>query len=255
MEKEPFRWCNYEWSCKMEGGRIIHPEYPHTWYSDSDDVITRLRNGEMHLSYRNNPKEVKHWDGKVYHPTVERAIIRTKQHFDYGIFSIEAMMPKGLNICSAFWLSGFGNWPPEIDIFESWSDDCNYFHKWNNHFPWFGSSWRTTYNVHYNDKKLIHRHLGSKNISTCKQKLDPTENWIKYECVWEPDKITFKANDVITKVVSKKYANWLTTNLKNPEKGHLMDVIIDINIDDPQIKPNKLEQPLKVRNFKYEPLD
>ena len=34
-----------------------------------------------------------------------------------------------------------------------------------------------------------------------------------------------------------------------------MDFIIDINVDDPKIRPNKLETPLKVRNFKYIPLN
>ena len=179
-------WCGYNWDCRMDGGRIIHPSYPHAWYSDSEDVIQINENGEMALSYRYNPREIKHWDGKIYHPTIERALIRTKEHFDYGTFSIEAKMPRGLNICAAFWTSGFGNWPPEIDIFESWSQNNNYSHKTTNHFPWIIPSWRTTYNVHYNNKNMVHEHLGSKNITKCDQHLDPIENWIKYECIWEP---------------------------------------------------------------------
>ena len=250
-----FRWCNYDWSCKMEGGRIIHASYPYTWYSNSNDVITRLRNGEMHLSYRNNPQEITYWDGTKFYPTIERALIRTKQHFDYGSFSIEAMMPKGINVQCAFWLSGFGNWPPEIDICEAWSDNCNYLHRFTNHFPWFGKSWRTTYNVHYNNKKLKHKHLGSKNVRCKQQPLDPTENWIKYECEWLPDEIVFRANDTTTKVIKSKYANMLVENLRKKENGHLMDVILDINIDDPKYTPNRLDSPFKVRNFKYEPYD
>lgn len=248
------KWCGYEWSCKMDGGRIIHPQYPHAWYSDSEDVVKINKNGDMSLYYRENPKEIKHWDGNIYHPTIERALIRTTTSFDYGTFSIEAKMPKGLNVSCAFWLSGDGNWPPEIDIVESWSEDNNYSWRTTNHFPWILPSWRTTYNVHYNNNKLVHEHLGSKNVMKCDQPLDPTENWIKYECVWEPNKITFKANGVVTKTVSKKYAQMLVNNLKNPEKGHLMDVIIDINIDDPKIIPNRLDTPFKVRNFEYKPL-
>ena len=88
----------------------------------------------------------------------------------------------------------------------------------------------------------------------CDQPLDPTENWIKYECVWEPDKITFKANGVVTKTVSKKYAQMLVNNLENPKNGHLMDVIIDINIDDPKMVKSNLETQFKVKNFEYKPL-
>lgn len=248
------KWCGYDWSCKMEGGRIIHPAYPHAWYSDSDNVITILRNGEMHLRYAKNTKEIKHWDGKTYYPTIERAIVRTQQHFDYGHFEIEAKMAKGLNICCAFWLSGFGNWPPEIDIVEAWSEDNNYSWKTTNYFPWFTKSWRTTYNVHYNDKKIRHKHLGSKNIKKCDQPLDPIENWIKYEVDWLPSQIIFRANGVVTKIVRKKYAEMLTRNLNDPKRGHLMDAIIDINIDDPEKTKSFLDEPFKVRNFKYVPM-
>jgi len=247
-------WCGYDWSCEMEGGRIIHPSYPHAWYSDSPEVIQINDDGEMSLSYRENPKVIKHWDGRVFNPTIERALIRTTTPFDYGTFSIEAKCPKGLNISCAFWLSGDGNWPPEIDILEAWSENNNYAHSLTNHFPWLCKSWRTTYNVHYNDKNIKHQHLGSKNVTKCDQPLDPIENWIKYECVWEPDKITFKANGNVTKTVSKKYAHMLTQNLNNPKKGYLMDVILDINIDDPAIIKSNLEIPFKVRNFEYKPL-
>lgn len=247
-------WCGYEWSNEMEGGRIIHPQYPHAWYSCDENVLTMMRNGELHLYYKENPREIKHWDGKIYKPTMERALIRTTTPFDYGTFSIEAKMPKGLNVSCAFWLSGHGNWPPEIDIVESWSEDNNYSWRTTNHFPWILPSWRTTYNVHYRNNKMNHDHLGSKNVMKCDQPLDPIENWIKYECVWEPDKITFKANGVVTKTVSKKYAQMLVNNLKDPEKGYLMDAIIDINVDDPKIIKSNLEEPFKVRNFKYEPL-
>lgn len=254
-ENTSFKWCGYNWSCQMDGGRIIHTKYPHAYYSDSENVLVRMRNGELHLYYAENPKEIKHWDGKIYNPTIERALIRTREHFDYGHFEIEAMIPKGLNVGCAFWLSGHGNWPPEIDILEVLTTGGSYLQKFTNHFPWIGKSWRTTYNVHYNNDKLLHQHLGSKNVRVKDQPLDPTENWIKYEVDWMPDKIVFKANGKVTKTVCKKYAQMLVNNLGKPEKGHLMDVIIDINVDDPEILKNKLETPFKVRNFKYIPLD
>lgn len=247
-------WCGYDWDCKMEGGRIIHPSYPYAYYSDSKDVLKIDKNGEMSLYYRENPKEIKYWDGTTYYPTIERALIRTLKPFDYGTFSIEAVMPKGINLTCAFWLSGDGNWPPEIDICEAWSDDNNYYHTFTNKFPWLNPSWDTTTNVHYNNDKLEHKHLGSKSISIFDQKLDPSENWIKYECEWKPDKITFKANGKTVQTVSKKYAKMLTENLKNPEKGYLMDVIIDINLEDPSKYPTALYEPFKVRNFKYKQL-
>jgi hypothetical protein len=101
---------------------------------------------------------------------------------------------------------------------------------------------------------MVHKHLGSGNITKCDQPIDPTENWIKYECIWEPDKITFKANGVVTKTVSKKYAKMMVNNLDDPENGHLMDAIVEINVGDPKIIQNSLDTPFKVRNFNYKPL-
>lgn len=249
-----FNWCGYEWSEKMEGGRIIHPNHPYAYYSDDESVLVRMRNGELHLYYRENPKEIT-WNGKTYNPTYETALIRTTTPFDYGTFSIEAIMPKGFNLWCAFWLSGDGNWPPEIDICEAWSENNDYFHFLTSKFPWINPSWKTTTNVHYNDKNLNHKQLGPYSVSICDQGLEPDENWIKYECIWEPEKITFKANDVVTKTVGKKYSQMLVNNLKKPEKGHLMDVVIDITIEDPEKYKNEIITPFKVRNFKYTPLN
>lgn len=251
MENNTFDWCGYAWTCGMEGGRIIHPDYPYAWYSNSENVITRMRNGELHLYYKTNPKDVKYWDGTIYHPTIERALIRTTNHFDYGRFSIEVMIPKGLNVGCACWLSGAGNWPPEIDILEVFPAGGDYLQNFTDHFPWIGKSWRTTYCVHYNNNRMVHKNLGSKNVRKYDQPLDPSENWIKYECDWLPDKIVFKANGVVIKRVSRRYAHMLTHNLANPRNGYLMDFIIDINVDDPEIRPNRLDTPLKVRNFRY----
>jgi len=206
------------------------------------------------MIYKVNPRDVKYWDGKIYHPVLERGLLRTDEAFDYGTFSVEAIMPKGLNTGASFWLSGNGNWPPEIDICEAWSKDDNYYQFFTTEFPWINPSWQTTTNVHYNDNDLIHRNIKSKNIPKCKQKLDPTENWIKYECIWEPEKITFKANGKTTRTVSKKISKMLTENLKTPSHGHMMDAIIDIYVADPHDVPNELYTPFRVRNFEYKPL-
>ena len=255
MKINKFRWCNYEWEDCMEGGRKIHSNAPYTWYSSDENVLSRRRNGELHFYYRENPKEVTYWDGNIYKPSIERALIRTTTPFDYGTFSIEAMMPTGLNVSCAFWLSGDGNWPPEIDILEAWAESNNYSHQLSNCFPWLCPSWRTTWNVHYNNNKMKHDHFGSKNIFKHDQPLNPTTNWIKYECEWLPNKITFKANGKTTKTIGKKHSQMLVNNLKDSKKGYLMDVIIEINVENPKLMPNRLDTPLKVRNFMYEPMD
>ena len=249
-----FNWCNHSWKCEMEGGRIIHKEYPYYWYSNSENVAVRMENGEIHLYCKLNPKEVK-WEGKVYHPQYEAATIRSIKAFDFGTFSCEMKMPRGKNLSASFWLSGAGNWPPEIDIEEGWTEEKkNWFRLTEPYFPWIKPSWRTTTNVHYRDDQLNKTHVGSRNIPVCKQSLSPDENFIKYECEWLPNKITFKANGVVVRTIKGDVCEKLIKNIKDPEKGYKMNVIFNVWCEDPEKYDIQQYTPLIIRNFKYTPI-
>lgn len=247
-----FKWCSYNWKSAMDGGRIIHPSYPWYWYSSgtirvcSDDVL------ELSVTY--NPKEVKHWDGKIYNPTYEVATMRTQESFSFGTFSAEIMMPTGLNLSSSFWLSGNGNWPPEIDIEEGWTEEKkSWFRLSEAYFPWIKPAWRTTTNVHYRNPDMTKTHIGSRNISIFKQPSDPSNNFIEYKCDWRPDEIVFYANGKQVRKVSGDVCKYLTTNLSNPDKGYEMNVIFNVWCEDPSKNKIALYSPMKIRNFKYEP--
>lgn len=249
-----FNWCNHSWKCEMEGGRIIHKEYPYYWYSNSESVVVRMRNGEIHLYCKLNPKEVK-WEGKVYYPHYEVATIRSIKAFDFGTFSCEMKMPKGKNLSASFWLSGAGNWPPEIDIEEGWTEEKDdWFRFIDQGFPWIKPSWRTTTNVVYRDEQMNQTHIGSRNIPVCKQPLFPDENFIKYECEWLPNKITFKANGKVVRTVTGHVCKNLIENIKDPEKGYKMNVIFNVWCEDPKDHDIQQYTPLIIRNFKYEPM-
>lgn len=250
-----FKWCNYNWKGEMDGGRIIHPEYPWYWYSNSENVVVRMRNGEIHFYCKRNPKEVKHWDGKVYHPTYEVPTMRSVQSFSHGIFSCEMLMPEGKNISASFWLSGEGNWPPEIDIEEGWTEEENSWYRTRvKYFPWFQKSWRTTTNVHYRTKSLVKSHTGSRNISIKLQPLEPNYNFVEYKCIWTSDSIKFYANGVEVRRVSKSIVKKMEGNLTNKDKGFKMNVIFNVWIENPDEHTIEMEQPMKIRNFKYVPL-
>lgn len=250
---DTFNWCGLNWRSEMEGGRIIHPSYPWYWYSNN--VITSGGNGTLELTLRENPKDVKHWDGNIYHPQYEVATMRSIESFDYGTFSCEMMMPIGRNFSASFWLSGDGNWPPEIDIEEGWTDNKDsWFRLTQPYFPWIRPGWRTTTNVHYRNEDLSKTHIGSRNISIFKQSKDPSENFIEYKCTWEPDRITFYADGKKVRTVGKDVANKMVTNLKNPEKGYKMNVIFDVWCEDPSKCKIEMLKPMVIRNFKYEPL-
>jgi beta-glucanase (GH16 family) len=251
MADNIFDWCGYKWRGDMNG-RQIHPDFPWYWYSLN--AINVCENGVLEFTIKKNPKEIKHWDGKIYNPEYEVATMRSVEDFGYGTFSAEIMLPSGVNLWPSFWLSGSGNWPPEIDILEAWSGDDKYFKWFIAQPPYLSPGWRTTTNVHYNNKNLEHKSVGSRNISWFKQSKNPSTNFIEYKCVWLPNEIIFYVGGREVRKVSGQACIDLVKNLKDPEKGYKMNAIFDIWFEDP--KKNKtplLKSPMRIRNFKYEP--
>lgn len=248
-----FSWCGYDWRPAMEGGRLIHPSQPWYWYSS--DVIDEDGNGTLSLSIRRNPKEIRYWDGKVYNPTMEAAMMRSVQSFSYGRFSCEMLMPEGTNLWPSFWLSGSGNWPPEIDIEEGWTDHSGkWFTFFTGTFPFINPSWKTTTNVHYLNDGMEHEHLGSRNVSIFRQPSNPVRNFVEYACEWLPDGITIFADGIPVRQVGKDVAKMMTENLTNPERGFEMNAIINVLCENPDHNEVTINTPMKVRNFKYQPM-
>lgn len=251
-----FKWCGYNWKCEMDGNRIIHPDYPWYWYSlDMIKPAFPSENDELSLYIMKNPKDVKYWDGKTYHPIYEVATMRSLEDFSYGTFSCEIKVPKGRNLSASFWLTGSGNWPPEIDIMEGFLDNSgNWFKCFEQYFPWIKLGWRTTTNMHYRDDQMNKTHIGSRNIPYLKQPFEPDDWFIEYKCVWKPDSITFYANDKVVRKVTGKECQQLTQNIKNPEKGFKVNVVFNVWVENPDEYKIEMNQPMYIRNFKYIPL-
>ncbi len=245
-------WCGYEWESKMDGGRRIHPGQPWMWYCDNCATV----DGEnvLHLTIKRDSTLIKYWDGTIYNPTIATGTVRTKIPFSYGTFSAEVKMPKGYNLWPSFWLTGDKNWPPEIDIVEAWSGNNDYF-KWSiAQPPYICPSWRTTTNVHYNERKdggLVKDAIGSRNIPWLKQTKNPTDNFVEYKCEWFPDSIKFYANGKLVRKVGKDVAHKLVENLKDGKFE--MDVIFNLWCENPDEYTVSIETDMLAKNFKYVP--
>lgn len=250
-DNKTFNWCGYEWECAMEGGRIISPNLP--WYWMDKKQVYVNKNNEILLCLREKMNKVKHWDGKTYYPEIAGGTMRSVNSFDFGTFSMDIKAPQGYNLWPSFWLSGDENWPPEIDIFESWSYDNNYFVWTQSHFPWLNPGWKTTNNIHYNNDNIEHTHIGSNNISVFKQWKNPTETFVNYKVDWFPNEIIFYVNDKVVRKVKNNICKQLVKNLNHPEKSYKMDVIINVWCEDPQEFEVHLDTPMIIKNFKYIP--
>jgi len=186
---QKFNWCNVNWVCEMEGGRIIHPNYPYFYYDQS--MIEVHEDNSLSLGIHNKFKQVKYWDGTIYNPSIGCGLIRSVTDFTYGTFTAEIQLPQGKNLWPAFWLCGVGKWPDhgEIDICEAY---CN---KRGSYFKPILPRWNTTCNVHYLD--TIHKQCGAKGVSIFKQPKNPSTHFIKYQCEYRPNKITILVNDKV----------------------------------------------------------
>lgn len=245
------KWCGYNWDCKMDGYRTIHPKQPWQWYSlDAIDS----KDDTLSLNVLKVPNTITH-DGIIYYPIYEVATMRSLEDFLYGTFSCEMKMPKGRNLSASFWLTGSGNWPPEIDIMEGFlGNNRKWFHCFQKYFPWIKLGWSTTNNVVYRDERMEKTHIGSRNIPYLKQPFKPDDWFIEYKCKWEPNKITFYANNKIVREVTGFECQQLTKNIENPEKEFKMNVIFNVWVENPNEHIIEVKQPMKIRNFRYEKL-
>ena len=242
-------WCGYNWECCMEGGRIIHSELP--WYWMDKNQVLKDDNNSIYLYLSEQHKDVKYWDGNIYKPTQACGLIRSTQSFSYGTFSLDIKAPKGYNLWPSFWLTGDTNWPPEIDIFEAWSYENNYFVLTQSHFPWLNPGWKTTTNIHYRNDNMEPTHIGSGNISIFKQWHNPTEVFVNYKVDWFPNEIIFYVNDKVVRRVKKDICRQLVENINAKDKGFEMDVVINVFCEDPEKFDVHLDGPMVIKNFKY----
>lgn len=112
-------------------------------------------------------------------------LINTKVGWQYGWFESWIQIPRGQHFWPAFWLTGLNHWPPEIDIFEGYSDvgpnyeDFTLFGKWRKK-----KFQKIQPNLHYGSvEKETYKSWGAYNIPVA----DATERFVQWVCHWEKD--------------------------------------------------------------------
>lgn len=240
-------WCNYEWECCMEGGRIMDTSNP--WYWIDEDMVS-IEDDVLTLKLMYKPKKIIYNDIQRF-PIMACGTIRSVQDFGYGTFSADIKLPKGYGLWSSFWLSGEHNWPPEIDICESYSDN-SYFNLFTNYFPYLNPSWKTTNNIHYLNEG--HKVSGSKNVSIFKQFKNPSDIFVNYKVEWFPTMIRFYINNKLVRIVDNNIPRDLVNNLNYPDKGYNVDVIFNTWCKNPDYNVVCMTTPMQIKNFIYKPL-
>lgn len=224
---------NTQWTNAMEGGRLIDTDTP--FYHFGSPAVWPDHDGSTTLHIVTDPMYVHHWDGKTYPTLYAVGLLRSVETFGYGTYAAEIKLPKGRNLWPSFWLCGDGHWPEsgEIDVCEAETNARGSYFR-------LPLGWKTTNNVHY--LRGEHRQAGMRNVPIIRQPHNPSERFVRYECEWRPNKVTFKVDGKTVRTVTEGVTTFA---------GSKMNAIFGIK---PACEDFTIEQPMIVRDFKYQEL-
>lgn len=237
-------WQGYEWLPNERWGQI-HPDKTECWY-DSSKV--KIEDGVLKLVVGYNPKEftITTIDPDGYDTVISPygvGLISCTEEFGYGTFEIVAKLPKGQPYAwPAFWMWAFDSWPPEIDVFEAYSNKRGSYFNWSGFL--IGKFWRCATNIHLGEAPRNYM-LGAKNHFFGFK--NPTKHFIKYSVVWEEDKIDIYYNDrCVRRIRDMKTLSQFT--------GKKMNVIINNGVQKEITNLDRIDDYwMEVKSFKFKP--
>lgn len=229
-------WEGYTWRTQERWGQV-HPDDQRQWY---DPCAVKIKDdGSLSLFTHNNEKYFKEFETES---EIGVGLISSKEPFFHGRFEVDCMLPKGKKVWPAFWMWGWSSWPPEIDVFEGYTNKRkSYFRPRLKNLLGF---WDVQSNFHYYNKER------DKNDSTGSKPhfisfKNPSKHYFKYAVEWLPDKIEIFYNGRrVRKIDDKKIMEQM-----NSSNG--MNVILN-NAVNVGADPTDCFSEFKVRSFKYE---
>jgi len=157
-----------------------HPKFLNTYFDKTGETIETDSSGIMKLGVKFNPKTFVGEDDRQIKIPYVRGRLHSKLKFRYGWFEAMVKQPKGKNQWAAFWLTGAHSWPPEIDIFEAYSDESIKYHDGRIKYG------KIKPNLHYGKLEDNNKEeYGARGIPVRKA----TERFVHYACLWEEDRI------------------------------------------------------------------
>lgn len=245
---EKINWQGYEWITQERWGQI-HPAKTVNWYDPSQVVI---EDEILKLGCQFNPKEFEIDDPdcdydcpppkiKVTSP-FGIGLVSCTQKFGYGRFEIEAKLPQGQpHAWPAFWMWSWDSWPPEIDVFEAYTNRKGSYLNWN----WdmiLGRFFRVATNIHLGESPENYDMGAKKHFFGFK---DPSKHFMKYAVEWEPDHITIYYNDRVVRKITDE-------SVLSQFRGKKMNVIINNGIQKEYIETGEMATHyMHVKSFSY----
>lgn len=239
---DTIEWSGYKWLTQERWGNW-HPHKPWNWY---DPKAVKVENNQLILDIINNPKDFstgefdENGDRVYYTSKYGMGLVTCETDFRFGIFEIEAQLPKGIGLWPAFWAYPTTTWPPEIDI-ECYSGKNGSYRNWNPLKP-------------YRVESCFHseKGLGLKPTPVIRPWFfqlwkNPSKNFNKYKFIWTPDIIAFYINDHLIRKITDE-------SILYQASGYKMMVILNNHIDGNFINEFSLsnyKDPFRLNYFKY----
>lgn len=227
------QWQGYEWLTQERWGNY-HPGKPIVWYDPSQVIID---DGLLRLGCQYNPKTI---DDITIPFGV--GLISCTEKFEYGTFEIEAKLPQGQPYAwPAFWMWAFESWPPEIDVFEAYSNKRGSYFNFNIEALW-GRFWRCATNVHLGQEPDNYSTGAENHWMGWK---DPSNRFIKYKLEWFEDKIAIYFDGRLVRDITDE-------SILSQLRGKTMNVILNNSIQ--KEYDDKISQYFfEIKSFTYKP--
>lgn len=256
------KWMGYEWLPQERWGNV-HPDKPITWNDPS--AIKIDEDQTLRLYARPNPTElevVTDWSTnpptkKTVNPTVGFGMLSCTTQFGHGTFEIEAKLPSGPYVWPAFWCWAFESYPPEIDMFEGYTNKRGSYWNWSLR-PLIGKFWRVNSNIHLKDKVKGATVGGLNADGTHRYQLGAKSHWLgwkrpdkrfnKYKLVWTPDEISIYFNKCKVRSITDRPT-------LDQFEGKTMNIILNNSVQEGYLDTDMPETEFIVKYFKYTPLN
>ena len=157
-----------------------HPKYLNAYFDRVGETIETDSSGIMKVGIKFKPKTFIGDDDRQIKIPYVRGRLHSKMKFRYGWFEAKIKQPIGKNLWTSFWLTGAKSWPPEIDIFEGYSDESRRYHHGKMRHA------KIKPNLHYGKLEDNNKEeYGARSIPVGRA----TKRFVHYACLWEEDRI------------------------------------------------------------------
>ena len=232
-----FNWSDYDWVNGQSWG-FIHPENTKQHYDETANYIDDK--GYLNLKTKYNPKYFEELD--VTSP-IGIGLVHSTFKFGHGYFEIEAKLPTGKKLWPAFWMGSWGNWPPEIDVFEAYTNKCGNYLHWDWRTPF--ALWNVKTNYHWRLDGIKDELGGKSKFFTLK---DPSKNYFKYSLLWTEDKCEIFYNGKLARKITD-------IRVLDDYNKYEMCVILNNAVNDgADLTETHKESNFIIKSFKWEPI-